>query len=892
MPKRFLKRTSLITALFFVISMLTGSIAAAEIIPTSDMTPFRDLKTSHWGIKDIVKMNLRGVVSGYDDGNFQPDKPVSQIEALLMAVHNMGAEAQLAAVNTNQTLPFPVPAWVEKGSKKEVLLAIEKGLLVPGENNFSASNNATRAWVAQLMVRMINKNSEAVQLANQTPAFTDGSTIPGWALGYINAALKYKLVSGYPDYTFKPNQNVTRAEMVSMLSRSEQYLNLTEKIVTAKIVSVTGLNLAVTVNGSAKNFYLTTETRIFNDKGRYTGWTNLKPNDNIKLLLDGNIIKYIEQLPAETAANPATQVNTIKGAVLQVIPKEKVIVIRDDAKKIHTKTLAATATISAPGSDINSLSQLSAGQQVELSLNNLGDVTLVRLLSGSGSTGGTTGFIVDINQEQKLLIIKTAAGKFNSYQYSDQAVIKIANQRFPGIKDLQVGDEVKLKVEADLITEIELVQAKQLLTVAGKIMLISSEKRILTVQKDNGSLEAFPVADNVDIKIPGLSYPQLSNLLVNDLVELTVEQGKITVISVKNRTVENVVKGTVAAVDTTNRILTLKTEKDELKAYEVNSRAEFLINDRSTNNLAEIRKDMRVEVQLADNKIIYLETKNTIEGNVVTLDQNRRVLTLKIANADSKTYVLANYVDIDLEGDSNPDYNDISLNDYIEARLDDNVITKINVRKTYSYQITDIYKNTKDFKVKDRDGNIRYLYLTGKVEFVVPGKTAPTIDDFAVNNNVKATFLGHKLTKVEVLPETRGQITAINTYANTVTVQSFAGTASTITFTTGSEVINSLQRSTQLSALAVGDRVEVKEKTDGALTFRIMRKITGKYQSVSDNGNKIFITKDAVTWTSYDLAAGVYMHSGPQLITARNLLINDQVELYVLDDILYELEKK
>ncbi|MHB8170433.1 MAG: S-layer homology domain-containing protein [Thermincolia bacterium] len=878
MSKRLVKVTSLVVALALILSFTTGLAAAQN-------TPFQDVPSNHWAHKDIIKLNIRNVVAGYTDGSFQPTRPVTQIETLLMAVRNMGDDDQLALINTNQILPVTIPTWAEQNYKREVLYAINKGLLIPTENNFKATEPASRAWVAQLIVRMINKNSEAALATTQNSILSDASSIPSWATGYVNTALKYKLISGYPDNSFKPNQKITRAELAALLSRSEQYLNLNGVVATAKVIKITGQSLSISINGIQKNVNLTTTTRTFDAQGKLTTWNYLKENDVIKIIEFGSNVKYIEILPADTVST------TLKGTVLQVLPKEKVIVVKDETQKIYTKTLSPTTSLSAQSGEIKDLSQVEAGNQVEMGLNVRGDVISLLLLNNKDSLSNT-GIIYDLNQTQKLLILKSSTGKLNAYQYTDQIVVKITNQRFPGIKDLQPGDEVRVKVEAGVVTEIELVKAKQQMTITGKAMVISPEKRILAIQKNDNSLVAFTMADTIAIKVTGLNNPQLTDIMVNDQVEISVEQGKITAITVNNRTVESNTKGTVAAVDTTNRILTLKTESNELKAYEVNSRAEFIIDDRTSSSLSDVKKDMKVEIQLADNKIIYLETKNTTIGTVISVDQTRRLMTLKISNTDSKTYVVSSNIDIDIEGDSRPELSDININDLVEVRLEDNIITKLNLRKTYFYQITNIYKGDKELKIKDKDNNSKYLNLTYRVALVVPGVSSPSIENFATEDMIKATFFGHKLIKVEVIPVKRGQVTSVNSYGGTVTLQSFDGTATTITFNNKSEIINGNQTYSSLNTLAIGDRVEAKEKEDGSITIKVMRKVSGKFQTITDDSKKIHIAINPVTWENKPLATKVYVHRGAQQLTVGNLYKDDQVTLYFLDDTVYEIEKQ
>lgn len=882
MNKKVSKNSCIVLTLVLMLLICVNIVSATTSVHT---TPFKDIRTTHWGFKDVIKMYTRGIVSGYNDGSFQPGKAVTQIEAILMAVRNMGVQSQLAAINTNQPLPVSVPAWAQSGSKREILFAIEKGLIVPSEKNFNASASATRAWITHLVVRMVNKNSESQQLASEPASFKDAASIPTWALGSVNVGSKYKLISGYPDNTFRPNQYVTRAEIVSLLSKSEEYLNLGEAVITAKVVGISGQTITILINENPKTVSATTQTWIFDDKGQYTDVTGLKKNDLIKIVLNGSIVKYAEILPTEAIFNK------IKGTVMQVLQKDKVIVIKDEKQIILTKTLTDNAAVSAQTGQINSLDQVSTGDMVELSLNSADNVVAVQVLNADNITSGSSGVIYEINQGQKLIILKSPAGKFTSYLYLEQALVTIPNVRFPGIKDLQVGDNVKVTVTSGVVTEIELVQAKQQLTVTGKIVLISAEKRILAVETTNSALQAYPIADNVIVAITGLTNPFLSNVLVNDNVEITVEKGIVKAISVKDRNAQSKLMGTVAAIDTSNRILTIRTDKDELKAYEVNTRAEFAFDDRTSSNLSDVKKDMKVQLILVDNKIIYLENKNTVEGTVVSLEQDKHLLTVT-GEFNNVSYVLSSSVSVNLQGHSSPDIDDVNKNDYVELMVLDNVVTKINIRKVITYQVTNIYTGSNEIKVKEEDGDTRYLSLGSRVLLVVPGITNPDAEDFAVGNVVKATFMGTKLIKVEVIPANRGQITAVNTFTNTVTVLAFEGTSTTYTFSNKCEVINGGQTTFQISSLVVGDRLEVKEKTAGGTSFSVMNKVNGKFLSYSTSDNKVYIAKDPFNIYNYVMSAKLYVHSGIQSLSLRNLLKDDTVDAYVLDSIVYEIERR
>lgn len=301
---------------------------------------------------------------------------------------------------------------------------------------------------------------------------------------------------------------------------------------------------------------------------------------------------------------------------------------------------------------------------------------------------------------------------------------------------------------------------------------------------------------------------------------------------------------------------------------------------------------MKVELQLVENKVIYLETKNTIIGTIEALDSNRRIITFKANNSDVKTYVISSSVDIDIEGVSSPDLADLSKHNLVEIRLEENIVSKINVQKTLIYQVTNLYTNSKELKVNDKNGASKYLNVTNRVELVMPDKTSASLEALTVGTIIRATFLGYKLTKVETIPTAKGRITGINTLTNSITFQPVEGSTTSYTFNSKSEVLNGLQKYYQLNALAVGDRVSIREKEDGGFTFSIMKKASVKYQGLSDDGKKIITYKEPFVFISYDLAANVYIHSGNLLLTTRNLVKDNQLDLYFQDDLVSEVDKK
>ena len=94
------------------------------------------------------------------------------------------------------------------------------------DNTFGPEKNLTRAQLAKMLVICLGLGDSVESLAGRT-VFSDVEATH-WAAGYINAAAQSKVITGYPDGTFKPEKEVTYAEAFTMALRALGYGNVVE----------------------------------------------------------------------------------------------------------------------------------------------------------------------------------------------------------------------------------------------------------------------------------------------------------------------------------------------------------------------------------------------------------------------------------------------------------------------------------------------------------------------------------------------------------------------------------------------------------------------------------------------------------------------------------------
>ncbi|MBB6672918.1 S-layer homology domain-containing protein [Cohnella nanjingensis] len=98
----------------------------------------------------------------------------------------------------------------------EIAKAVSLGIVFGyPDGTFRPDGNVTRAEFASMLVRGLSPGEEGATLA-----FKDKDQIGAWAVKAVRQAVKLGIIHGYEDGTFRPNANITHAEMISMVIRA------------------------------------------------------------------------------------------------------------------------------------------------------------------------------------------------------------------------------------------------------------------------------------------------------------------------------------------------------------------------------------------------------------------------------------------------------------------------------------------------------------------------------------------------------------------------------------------------------------------------------------------------------------------------------------------------
>lgn len=221
--------------------------AFMSLVNSSNDTDFNDIK-NHWAKDTIEKWKDKGVISGYPDGTFKPDNPVTRAELakILTLAFDLQERSPLGYEDVKSEnwyysyleccakyIPvYPLPVSYETNTPYQEVT--EKGL-----NYYLPETPAMRMHVAEALVE-IKKDKEQINTelpsiqdiqADITAAFKDDDyenlyamhgTIPENVtrmFEYTYLANKLGIMQGDSNGYFRPYDSVTRAELITMLDR-------------------------------------------------------------------------------------------------------------------------------------------------------------------------------------------------------------------------------------------------------------------------------------------------------------------------------------------------------------------------------------------------------------------------------------------------------------------------------------------------------------------------------------------------------------------------------------------------------------------------------------------------------------------------------------------------
>ncbi|WP_026478954.1 S-layer homology domain-containing protein [Alkaliphilus transvaalensis] len=191
-----------------------------RVVTGDDLNKTKDEVTSqenvHWAHDCIEKLKEEGIIQGYPDGTIRPNNLITRAETAVL----IGRALKLEEKNKvfSGYMDF-IPPW----ARGYIIATTEQGSFQGYPSTlgrvFKGNDYITREEVATALIRGFNIDLDDEKVLD----FLDEDEIGGWALPYIRTGVKNDIILGYPDQTFKPKQEITRAEVFTLICKILDY---------------------------------------------------------------------------------------------------------------------------------------------------------------------------------------------------------------------------------------------------------------------------------------------------------------------------------------------------------------------------------------------------------------------------------------------------------------------------------------------------------------------------------------------------------------------------------------------------------------------------------------------------------------------------------------------
>ncbi|WP_418789985.1 S-layer homology domain-containing protein [Phosphitispora sp. TUW77] len=180
---------------------------------------FSDLTASHWAYDEINKLKQLGYINGYPDGTFKPEANITKAEfAAIMSRMAGDLYPEGNIYDNSRILANMNKAHWAYGAAKAMLshMSGEDAQNIFGAG-FYPEKKITREEVVAIIYAIIKQHTDFSDIEITNSRFSDISSAR--FVESINLCVQQGIINGYPDGTFKPVRNITRAEITAILIR-------------------------------------------------------------------------------------------------------------------------------------------------------------------------------------------------------------------------------------------------------------------------------------------------------------------------------------------------------------------------------------------------------------------------------------------------------------------------------------------------------------------------------------------------------------------------------------------------------------------------------------------------------------------------------------------------
>ena len=479
--------------------MVLGSTVTSYAVSFSDLTNSKG--APHWSSVYIKDIGDKGLVSGYSDGTFRPNSPVSRVDAIVFMSRLYPTDiikdtyTDNKAKWTTKLNTYNIPEY----GRPAIVFALEnswfgEAYLKEFIDSKKKQKEALRYEFCVYLVRALNWET---QLSNAAVVkYKDANTIIKQAVAYIELLGRKGIVAVSGE--FMPNKSVTRGETAKMLS-----------------ISYPSSERAKDDSGNA-------------DPGTGTPTPTPTPDPGKIIMPSGVIVEGIIKSINLDDNNMVVTIEDSRGNILGFSNKASGVVVAVDGKSANPEDVKVGYSVKLY-TDSTTVKGLEAVSKLDVNKTELAEIV-----------EATTSYIE----------IKLSNGKTEKYDIGSKVDVQ-KNGKSASVSDLASGDEAKIKIEKSIVTEIEAKSIKRTLkdVIIKGVTINSNSSALVTFMDEDGAIRKMNITNSSVIYMKN-SRAGISDIKIGYEADVYANSNEILDLTLYTQTKGEVFVGTITDVNT------------------------------------------------------------------------------------------------------------------------------------------------------------------------------------------------------------------------------------------------------------------------------------------------------------------------------------------------------
>lgn len=498
-----------------------------------------------------------------------------------------------------------------------------------------------------------------------------------WAKTYIEKGKKLDLIKGYEDGSFKPQENISRIQTISLCAR---LLNVPQSEVDKLETNYSSILIKNNVPPWAIGDFSVAlangivDQSILNKLFSYNGAEVLSPREEVVIFLARAI--GLEKEVQSKGSNVTLKFKDSNNIDNQAKPyvlvmNEKKIIDGDDNGNFNPKMAITRAE----------MAKVLSSSYEYLANNKKKDDEIINVIGNIQNTfsAGNKNYI----------LVRNTMGVEKNYEINNQSVLKIGD-KVVAYSDLKVGLAVSLEVLQDSQGGIGIVKSlNSQVSVdkyTGTIYSLNDYAKTLTIEYQQGGIRnrnEYSINQDTEIILDG-KKSSFSDLRRGDDIKIEVINNRIIKIDAEAKARD--IKGVLKDINTTDKIITVEDKDGNRTKYDLDKNVK-IVRDRRTVDLDKLKKGDEVEIHVEDKKVTTIEAKiisteieGTIRRKTIGYDESE-ITILNNKTKKEETYKIPKDASIELDGER-ARLDKLELGYYVVVTLEGEEIVKMKGQST------------------------------------------------------------------------------------------------------------------------------------------------------------------------------------------------------------------